>query len=109
MLFDAANHLAQLAENKGQVTGLSTGFVDLDKLTSGLQPSDFIILAARPSMGKTAFSLNLVQNVDSALHFLQELPLQSPLLYFQLNRDFYLRKTRISEKYKLTRKELLFS
>ena len=68
MLFDAANHLAQLAENKGQVTGLSTGFVDLDKLTSGLQPSDFIILAARPSMGKTAFSLNLVQNVALRSH-----------------------------------------
>lgn len=68
MLMDAANHLAQLAENKGQVTGLGTGFVDLDKLTSGLQPSDFIILAARPSMGKTAFALNLVQNVALRSH-----------------------------------------
>ncbi len=50
------------------ITGLPTGFIDLDKLTSGLQPSDFIILAARPSMGKTAFALNLVQNVALRAH-----------------------------------------
>ena len=45
------------------VTGLSTGFGDLDRLTTGLHPSDFIILAARPSMGKTALALNIAQNV----------------------------------------------
>ena len=45
------------------VTGLSTGFADLDRLTTGLHPSDFIILAARPSMGKTALALNIAQNV----------------------------------------------
>ena len=48
-------------ENKGQVTGLSTGFTDLDELTTGLQPSDLIILAARPSMGKTALAMNLAE------------------------------------------------
>ena len=48
-------------ENKGQVTGLSTGFADLDEMTAGLQPSDLIILAARPSMGKTALALNLAE------------------------------------------------
>ncbi len=48
-------------ENKGQVTGLSTGFADLDELTAGLQPSDLIILAARPSMGKTALAMNLAE------------------------------------------------
>ncbi len=48
-------------ENKGQVTGLSTGFTDLDALTTGLQPSDLIILAARPSMGKTALAMNLAE------------------------------------------------
>ncbi|MFZ2237298.1 MAG: DnaB-like helicase C-terminal domain-containing protein, partial [Dokdonella sp.] len=48
-------------ENKGQVTGLSTGFTDLDELTAGLQPSDLIILAARPSMGKTALAMNLAE------------------------------------------------
>ena len=49
------------ARHKGTVTGLATGFYDLDYKTSGLQPSDLIIIAARPSMGKTAFVLNLAQ------------------------------------------------
>ncbi len=49
-------------ENRGQLTGLSTGFADLDKLTSGLQPSDLVIVAARPSMGKTAFALNIAEH-----------------------------------------------
>lgn len=44
------------------VTGVSTGYVDLDKMTSGLQPSDLIIVAARPSMGKTTFAMNLCEN-----------------------------------------------
>lgn len=55
--------IAQLVKNKGTVSGTSTGFRDLDEMTNGLHPSDLIILAARPSMGKTAFSLNIVQNV----------------------------------------------
>ncbi len=46
------------ARHKGTVTGLATGFYDLDYKTSGLQPSDLILIAARPSMGKTAFVLN---------------------------------------------------
>lgn len=49
--------------NKDDLVGVTTGFYDLDALTSGLQKSDLIILAARPSMGKTAFALNLAQNV----------------------------------------------
>ena len=48
-----------LYDSKGGITGLATGFRDLDKLTSGLQPSDLILVAARPSMGKTAFTLNI--------------------------------------------------
>ena len=52
-----------LYESKGGITGLSTGFKDLDKLTSGLQPSDLILVAARPSMGKTAFTLNIASYV----------------------------------------------
>lgn len=51
------------ARNKGSVTGVSTGFYDLDYKTAGLQPSDLIIVAARPSMGKTAFVLNIAENV----------------------------------------------
>jgi len=49
------------AKNKNRITGIETGFTDLDKKTAGLQPSDFILIAARPSMGKTAFALNVAQ------------------------------------------------
>ena len=57
------DRIAAFMENREALTGLSTGFKDLDELTNGLQPSDFIILAARPSMGKTALALNIAQNV----------------------------------------------
>ena len=63
ILMESTEKLHELAANKGGITGISSGFKDIDKLTSGLHPSDFIILAARPSMGKTAFALNIVQNV----------------------------------------------
>jgi len=53
-------------QDKGTVTGIPTGFTDLDKLTSGLQPSDLIIVAARPAMGKTTFSLNIAAH--AAIH-----------------------------------------
>ena len=65
------------ARHKGTVTGLATGFYDLDYKTSGLQPSDLILIAARPSMGKTAFVLNLAQymcvrnNVPTAIFSLE--------------------------------------
>jgi replicative DNA helicase len=58
---EAFRMLTERYEKRGQLTGLSTGFTDLDELTSGLQPSDLIIIAARPSMGKTAFALNLAE------------------------------------------------
>ena len=58
---DAFRILSERYENRGQLTGISTGFTDLDELTSGLQPSDLIIVAARPSMGKTAFSVNIAE------------------------------------------------
>ena len=48
-------------KSKGGITGIETGFIDLDQRTAGLQPSDLILVAARPSMGKTAFSLNIIQ------------------------------------------------
>ena len=51
------------SKNQGTVTGVPTGFIDLDYRTSGFQPSDFILIAARPSMGKTAFVLNVVDHV----------------------------------------------
>lgn len=63
IIFDAFTKIEQLYASKGSITGLSTGFKDLDRLTSGLQPSDLILIAARPSMGKTAFVLNIAQHI----------------------------------------------
>jgi len=56
-------------DNSSDVTGIATGFTDLDRMTSGLQPGDLVIVAGRPSMGKTAFSINIAENValDSKL------------------------------------------
>ena len=68
VLMDSVQNIEKLLNNKGGLTGIPTGFNDLDKLTSGLHPSDFIILAARPSMGKTALALNIVQNVALRAH-----------------------------------------
>ena len=55
--------IEEASKNQGTVTGIPTGFIDLDYKTSGLQPSDFILIAARPSIGKTAFVLNLVDHI----------------------------------------------
>jgi replicative DNA helicase len=58
------DRVTELHENGAEdVTGVRTGFYDLDKMTAGLQPGDLIVLAARPSMGKTAFALNIAENV----------------------------------------------
>lgn len=58
----AQENLEMLAKNKSQITGLETGFYELDKSTSGLHEGELIIIAARPGMGKTAFALNLATN-----------------------------------------------
>lgn len=63
VMIKTRNDLERLAETKGEITGLATGWYDLDKLTSGLHENEFIIIAARPAMGKTAFALNLVTNI----------------------------------------------
>jgi len=55
--------IEKLQQHKGLVTGVPTGFVDLDEMTSGLQPSDLVLVAARPSMGKTSFVLNVAQHI----------------------------------------------
>lgn len=65
---DTLDKITSLYENKSGLTGLPTGFRDLDRMTSGLQPSDLILVAARPSMGKTAFTLNIAQNVGVRQH-----------------------------------------
>lgn len=67
LLAENIERIDRLCKRKdGEVTGISTGFIDLDKMTSGLQRKDLIIVAGRPSMGKTAFAINIAENV--ALH-----------------------------------------
>lgn len=63
VVMNALEKIEKAAQQEGTVTGISTGFIDLDYRTAGLQPSDLILVAARPSMGKTAFVLNIAQHV----------------------------------------------
>ena len=62
LLWTAMERIEELSRHGGEVTGVPSGFTDLDRLTLGFQPSELIIVAARPSMGKTAFVLNVAQN-----------------------------------------------
>lgn len=62
VLMTVFNQLEERAKSKGSLTGLTTGYTDLDRMTSGLQKSDLILIAARPSMGKTALALNISMN-----------------------------------------------
>ncbi len=66
-MHDAVDHIDMLMNRSGELTGLSSGYEQLDEMTGGLQPGDLFILAARPSMGKTALALNIARNaaVDS--------------------------------------------
>ncbi len=63
IFFQALTNVSKAHRMQGMVTGISTGFTDLDYMTSGFQNSDFILIAARPSMGKTAFALNIAENM----------------------------------------------
>ena len=79
LLKKATDKLDELFESGGAITGLSTGYKDLDKMTSGLQRSDLIIVAGRPAMGKTAFAMNLVETAvmqqnDPVVVFSMEMP-----------------------------------
>ena len=62
VLYKTQSDLEKLAANKGNITGIPTGFYELDKLTAGFHPHELIIIAARPGMGKTAIALNMVTN-----------------------------------------------
>jgi replicative DNA helicase len=66
IMVDSMKAIEEMYDRKEAVTGVPTGFVDLDRKTAGLQPSDLIIIAGRPSMGKTAFALNIAEY--SAMH-----------------------------------------
>lgn len=63
VVMNALEKIEKASKQKGTVTGVPTGFLDLDRQTAGMQPSDLILVAARPSMGKTAFVLNIAQHV----------------------------------------------
>ena len=63
VVMNALRKIERASQNTGSVTGIATGFIDLDYRTSGLQPSDLVLLAARPSMGKTAIVLNIAQHI----------------------------------------------
>lgn len=85
LLTKAVDRIDELFNMKGQMTGISTGFRDLDDMTSGLQPSDLVIIAGRPSMGKTTFAMNLVEhavvsNDKPVIVFSMEMPAESLML-----------------------------
>lgn len=82
LLLKTVDTIDTLYNSDAKITGLSTGYTDLDEKTSGLQPSDLIIVAGRPSMGKTTFAMNLVENAlmnseDTILVFSLEMPAES--------------------------------
>lgn len=82
LLRGALDRIDELFNSQGSLTGLSTGFKDLDEMTSGLQRSDLVIVAARPSMGKTSFAMNLVEHAmmhqdKPVLVFSMEMPAES--------------------------------
>ncbi|MDX1804577.1 MAG: replicative DNA helicase [Alcanivorax sp.] len=82
VLKKTVDRIDELYKNKSALTGLTTGFEELDKMTAGLQPSDMIVVAGRPSMGKTTFAMNLCENVaiksgKPVLVFSMEMPADS--------------------------------
>ena len=62
-VMEAIESIEKLYENRGGITGLSTGFTELDRMTNGMHPGEMIVIAARPSMGKTALAMNIVEHV----------------------------------------------
>jgi len=63
LVVDLLDRVQEMADNPNDITGVPTGFIDLDRMTSGLQAGDMVVLAARPSMGKTAFAINIAEHV----------------------------------------------
>ncbi|MFT7288492.1 MAG: replicative DNA helicase [Halieaceae bacterium] len=85
LLEETVDRIEELCNSGGDITGLSTGYADLDGFTSGLQKSDLIIVAGRPSMGKTAFAMNLVEHAvlgqsDPVLVFSMEMPAEQLMM-----------------------------
>ncbi len=63
LVVDLLDRVQEMADNPNDITGVPTGFIDMDRMTSGLQAGDLVVLAARPSMGKTAFAINIAEHV----------------------------------------------
>ncbi|MDW5378728.1 replicative DNA helicase [Halomonas sp. HP20-15] len=85
LLSKAVDRIDELFNMQGQMTGLSSGFRDLDDMTSGFQPSDLVIVAGRPSMGKTTFAMNIVEHAvissdKPVMVFSMEMPAESLML-----------------------------
>ncbi|MEM1155625.1 MAG: replicative DNA helicase [Pseudomonadota bacterium] len=85
LLQGALDRIEELFNSGGDITGLSTGFSDLDGMTSGLQPADLVIVAGRPSMGKTSFAMNFVEHAvlnqqQPILAFSMEMPADSLII-----------------------------
>ena len=85
LLKSALTRIEDLFQSGGAITGISTGFIELDNMTSGLQDSDLVIVAGRPSMGKTAFAMNLVEHAvlnqeKPILVFSMEMPADSLII-----------------------------
>ena len=78
ILAERFDRLDELHKDKNQMRGIPTGFVDLDKMLAGLQRSDLIVLAARPSLGKTALALNIAHKITTEA--------KQPVLIFSLKR-----------------------
>ena len=103
IVMNAMDKIETAAKNKGSVTGIPTGFIDLDYRTAGMQPSDLILVAARPSMGKTAFELNLAQymafkkNLTVALFSLEMSKEQLVNRMFSLESSVDAQKLRIGQ------------
>lgn len=79
VLNEAISILQKAAENTGGLTGLSTGYTEMDKITSGWQKSDLVILAGRPAMGKTSFALSLAKNIS--------VDYKEPIAFFSLEMN----------------------
>ncbi|MFY0532668.1 replicative DNA helicase [Nannocystis pusilla] len=89
LLIQVFNQISERAKRKNPITGVPTGFTQLDHMTGGLQPGDLVIIAARPSMGKTAFVLNLAQSACIMPQRFDglpdgEKPVMHPVLFFSL-------------------------
>jgi replicative DNA helicase len=85
LLQDALDKIEEFQKHKGGVTGLETGFTEIDRMTSGLQPADLVIVAGRPSMGKTTFAMNIAENISlqsdkPVLVFSMEMPAEALIM-----------------------------